>query len=632
MFLRPICGAFVLCYGAVATCPDTDGSPIGTVQVLNYNNLGPQNNGTAAALVHGQLNHQHASSTCATIGEALLPFSQLPKDRVTELQHQLDYLVATGGLKSNDSIWVQGSPCEAQCLAYSYHLKKTSAVSCGWKLPALCTSTVAAATDKDGTSRVESSAKVTIASEGYKFTGYRDKRSFRFLGIPFANPPVKKLRFMAPQNYTGSKAIDATKMPASCMQAESPYGDTGNMSEDCLYLNVFTPIIPAKVSHSSARRPVAVYFYGGAFMVGANSMIDYDGGNFASRNDVVIVTVNYRLGALGFLATDSLVDGSLSIKDQIQALRWVRDRIAAFGGDPDQVTIFGQSAGGQSTVALMSSSSAKGLFHRAIVQSAPVDFPWYPREVYSKIVTPAIAGVVGCNGTKTEMDLVSCLQAVPASSYVNSSAAALKNGLSEIASAVSHKFLHTSQIVAAIEPLMPMVDDQGTGVIDDQFDTLLRNGSLPSRVPVMFTTVTDEATLFVNQEFTEPAGSSQSSMNAVLAVVFPSALSEKMIASGAFATDTIDPDSVRNTIGKALTESEWSCAQAYLLDNGGTSIFPSLYEVEIKNGHHQTTIDVPRGRKSVGIINHDFGDHLERRWATGLCSKRACFWCEYVQN
>lgn len=390
-------------------------------------------------------------------------------------------------------------------------------------------------------------------------------------------------------------------MGSPCFQPVSSFGDSTNMSEDCLFLNIFTPVLPNNLAPASARRPVAVYFYGGAFAEGANALIDYDGGNFASRNDVVIVTVNYRLGTLGHLATKSLLDGSLSIKDQIASLEWVQARIAAFGGDPSNVTIFGQSAGGQSVAALLSSSAAKGLFHGAIAQSAPLDLPWYTRDVYNQIVTPIVSGAVGCNTTTTEQELVACLQSVPATDFVSTNPA-YSTAVSNIVKGISTGYFHTSILVATTEPLMPMVDDKGTGVIDAQFDQLVKNGNLPSKVPVMWTNVRDEGALYIGQAITSNIGNSQAGLNKALNVVYIPALVNDIIASGDFNVDPTDPDSIRNQLGIYGTESEWTCAQSYILDNDGASSFPSLYQVEITQGHAQSTVGTP----AICLPNSDY--------------------------
>ena len=134
-------------------------------------------------------------------------------------------------------------------------------------------------------------------------------------------------------------------------------------SEDCLYLNVWTPGL------DDAARPVMVWIHGGAFTIGSGSEDYYNGSNLASRGDVVIVTINYRLGALGFLNLPSLGETNFGMRDQVAALKWVQANIANFGGDPGNVTIFGESAGGMSVASLMASPEAAGLFQKAIPQS-----------------------------------------------------------------------------------------------------------------------------------------------------------------------------------------------------------------------------------------------------------------------
>ena len=191
-----------------------------------------------------------------------------------------------------------------------------------------------------------------------------------FKGIPFAAPPVGALRWKAPQPvkpWPGVKQAD--QFGPGCVQAASPYMQVPSMSEDCLYLNVWTP---AKAAGD--RLPVMVWIYGGAFTGGAASMAAYDGTRLAEKG-VVIVTINYRLGPFGFLAHPELTkesgkgSGNYGLQDQIAALRWVKDNIGRFGGDASRVTIFGESAGGISVSMLTVSPYAKGLFQRAISES-----------------------------------------------------------------------------------------------------------------------------------------------------------------------------------------------------------------------------------------------------------------------
>lgn len=188
-----------------------------------------------------------------------------------------------------------------------------------------------------------------------------------FKGIPYAAPPVGALRWSAPapaQPWNAPR--DATAYGPDCMQNPLPGIQPGSrpMGEDCLTLNVWTPK-PAK----GAKLPVMVWIHGGGFVGGSGTLPETDGAALA-RRDVVIVSFNYRLGRFGFFAHPALgKDGNWGLMDQIAALKWVQRNIASFGGDPAKVTIFGESAGGESVSRLMASPAAKGLFARAIVAS-----------------------------------------------------------------------------------------------------------------------------------------------------------------------------------------------------------------------------------------------------------------------
>jgi para-nitrobenzyl esterase len=199
-----------------------------------------------------------------------------------------------------------------------------------------------------------------------------------FRGIPFAAPPVGELRWKAPQpvkNWAGVR--QAVEFGPTCMQ-RPVFGDMEfrgkGMSEDCLYLNVWTPATRS----ASAKLPVLVYFFGGGLMAGDGSEYRYDGESMASKG-IVSVTVNYRLTVFGFLAHPELTaeapyhaSGNYGFLDQTAALKWVKGNIAAFGGDPSRVTIAGQSAGSRSVTVQMISPLAKGLFAGAILESGSV--------------------------------------------------------------------------------------------------------------------------------------------------------------------------------------------------------------------------------------------------------------------
>lgn len=221
-------------------------------------------------------------------------------------------------------------------------------------------------------------AKVSV--EGGTVQGYSEEGVHIFRGVPFAAPPVGDLRWKAPQPVVPWEGVkQCIDNPPSAMQAvPEPFfcwsvefmAPKEPMSEDCLYLNVWTA-----ASRSDEKRPVIVWIHGGAFTSGSGTVPLYDGTDMAKKG-VVFVTINYRLGVFGLLAHPGLsaespdgVSGNYGILDQIEALKWIKKNISAFGGDPGNVTIAGQSAGSFSVNILMTSPLAKGLFQRAIGES-----------------------------------------------------------------------------------------------------------------------------------------------------------------------------------------------------------------------------------------------------------------------
>ncbi len=257
-----------------------------------------------------------------------------------------------------------------------------------------------------------------------------------FEGIPYAAPPVGRLRWRAPEPAAHWKGVrDATRPGSPCAQRPLtllPGGKsllpgasnlTGSTSENCLYLNVWTP------AHLKHPLPVFVWFHGGDNTYGAGS--DYDGSKLAVEGGVVVVTVNYRLGPLGYLALPSLsaqspdhASGDYGLMDQVAALRWVRANIAAFGGNPNQVTAGGQSAGAWATCDLIASPAGRGLFERAILESGTCAAGGSGSNATSPILTlgaaeaagQTFAASVGCSDPATQL---SCLRALPASKLIS---------------------------------------------------------------------------------------------------------------------------------------------------------------------------------------------------------------------
>lgn len=243
---------------------------------------------------------------------------------------------------------------------------------------------------------------------------FRDRLSFRFLGIRYAPQPQ---RFTYSTLFKGSgEAASALEYGSQCAQGS----DSG--SEDCLFLNVWTPYLPNPNSAPAKKslRPVGVWIHGGAFTGGTANDATFDGANMVSRGDMVMVAINYRLSTLGFLALkDGKTNGNYGLADQITALDWVRANIQSFGGDPDRITIFGQSAGAGSVRALIASPKAAGKFASAIMLSnlGGINYgttysQYYTIDEQVAVAANPILAATNCTNAPSQVD---CLRAVPAS-------------------------------------------------------------------------------------------------------------------------------------------------------------------------------------------------------------------------
>jgi para-nitrobenzyl esterase len=284
-----------------------------------------------------------------------------------------------------------------------------------------------------------------------------------FLGIPYAAPPVGALRWQPPRRpapWHGIRA--ATSYAPHCPQSSSTFGQAST-SEDCLYLNVFTP------ATSKARNlPVMVWVHGGSLLTGESN--DYNPAELV-RHGVVVVTINYRLGALGFLADAALASrrggpsGNYGLMDQQAALRWVQRNIGGFGGDPGDVTLFGESAGGLSTLSQLASPGARGLFQRAIVESGTYQLTQQSLAA-AEAAGQAFAAKAGCASTASAKNTAACLRGLP-----------------------------VSTILANQNPVGYTPDVDGA-VLTQSIKTALARGQF-NRVPVVIGTNHDEYRLFV---------------------------------------------------------------------------------------------------------------------------------------
>jgi para-nitrobenzyl esterase len=294
-----------------------------------------------------------------------------------------------------------------------------------------------------------------------------------YLGIPFAEPPLDALRWKPPAPAAAwTETMKATKKGPPCVQ-QSPFGGglVSGSSEDCLTVNVWTPDKPAR-----AALPVLVWIHGGGFTIGSGGDADYDGQHLSEASGSVVITLNYRLGPFGFLGLPELKaedmahpsTGNYGIEDQRAALAWVKANAAVFGGDPGNVTIFGESAGGISVCHHMVSPKSKGLFHRAIIESGPCDT--VASEAAATAQGAEVKKALGCEGS----DVLACLRGKSTEGVMN---AVPKSSDSVLGGGVS---------------FAPMLDGFN---LPDLPSKLLKAGSF-EKVPTIFGSNADEGSHF----------------------------------------------------------------------------------------------------------------------------------------
>jgi hypothetical protein len=353
-------------------------------------------------LVDGALGWDAASAACQKLGEGLFSSHQ---SQIDTLKNVFSYGSYIGRFKETQYFWISKDASNGSCKAVDAS-GQVHDVGCSSRYPALCSQSapVSNATWADKSSQFQIVQKVGKQ----RITGFRDFFSFRFLGVRYAPQPE---RFTYSEVYDGPANQSALNYGSKCAQP-------GTGSEDCLFLNIFTPALPSIGNDTDKLRPVMVWIHGGGFKTESNQDINHDGTNLASRGDVVIVQLNYRLGNLGFLAFDDNTSGNYGISDYLTGLKWVKKNIAAFGGDSERVTIFGESAGGAAVRALLASPPARGLFHRAIMQSSPAgiagDAPFAEYQTVSEsaqIFGKRVLDETGCSNVK---DWLGCLRAYDA--------------------------------------------------------------------------------------------------------------------------------------------------------------------------------------------------------------------------
>ncbi|KAL8392183.1 hypothetical protein RB595_002390 [Gaeumannomyces hyphopodioides] len=411
-------------WAVAAACVPKDGFYGGGVTILTDNDLSNSpKKGSAALLLHKLAAQDDADKACKLLGESL--WSPEAASFADGLNSSLSYQVYQGVFPRAQLFWVSrsaGGGCRA--IDAAGVVSEVDCAGASARLPALCTQSAPVLDYQSNNNHTEFVVN-QAAGGGLVYKGFRDFFVWKFRGVRFAATPT---RFEHARPYVPTAADRAAPIPAlhaagECLQRVGQV--PSESTEDCLFMNIWTPYLPpsppaAGPDGDTPRprlKPVMFYIYGGGFVEGSWKNFNTDGTMLASRGDVVVVSLNYRLGSLGWLAfADGVHRGNYGLSDLVQGLHWVRDNIRHFGGDPARVTIFGESAGAMLVRALLSSPKAVGLFRAAISQSAPSGRALIPGGSAAGYLSPAFAyGVfgepllaqLGCAG---DADPVACMR------------------------------------------------------------------------------------------------------------------------------------------------------------------------------------------------------------------------------
>ncbi|KAK7208474.1 Carboxylesterase [Myxozyma melibiosi] len=359
-----------------------------------------------------------------------------------------------------------------------------------------------------------------------KYTGTLDSDGVHFLSIRYAEPPTGKLRFSDPTVFVPSKSkkYDGTALPPYC-----PQGVYDNESEDCLFLNVFrpTPVVGESALH------VFVWVHGGSFAYGGSADPVIYGAELAKAKNMIVVTLNYRLGVLGLF--DDGNNTNYAIKDVILALKWVKNNIALFHGNPSTITVGGQSSGATLIRALLSTSEASGLFTKAIMMSDPADYGFNTRTTSYDIITAFLYNQTGCSD-------ISCMRALEIDNILTA-----QNTLFADALAIGNG-------VSMSQPMVPVIDKD---LIYEDFSLYVADGKLPVQVPLLMGVVKDEANPTIESILSSAIPSAYYA--AVLDEFLGDSRTVTVVSSGLFPVDESSDDGTRLELAHVATLFYWTC-------------------------------------------------------------------------
>ncbi|KAG8879246.1 hypothetical protein FRB97_001830 [Tulasnella sp. 331] len=550
----------LLAPAAIAATPSTSilGSPI-TLLFQNNLNYADDSNHIGALLLDEPLSLSSASKACAALGETLLSVTAI-QAHSSDILPELAYLIYQKQYTAAQTFWVGNSSAISSTGQGGLKITRPSSAS---RLPALCSQSSTGTTQS--TSLPSNTNLINVLSNSNTFVGYRDLKSFRFLGIPYANPTP---RFTYSKVYSATKnSINATVFGPTCYQI----GGNGDYSEQCQYLNIFTPHIPTSGTN---LKPVLLWIHGGGLTSGSGSDPTFDGGNIASRGDVVVVTINYRLATFGWLALpNTTITGNYGLSDQITAIEWVQQYILAFGGDKNRITVGGQSSGANSVRLLLGSPLAIGKYAAALLESnleglngyAVGTATYFTPEQSAVLSGYPLVNATNCTST-SNLAVVGCLLDLSAAN------------LNDIA-------------LFEIMGRFPVVD--GKYITTDQFEA---TGKGPAaHVPTLWGNMADDGAAIIGALYGYPTASMNVSQAIQAMNDIPSNLTDAIISSSLFPVPntgnyTLDLFNVSSRVG---TDGLFRCLdQATVHSAVKHNVFSTTYYYQYDRSYQAPTFDV----------------------------------------
>ncbi|KAF8935299.1 Carboxylesterase family-domain-containing protein [Dissophora ornata] len=525
-------------------------SDIGGAHLLLLNDVDSNTAKNAFLLLSQPRSYSDGMSACKSMGEGgyvYLSGTSGALDLVTLLNNNAP---AQAEVSAFSQFWVfNGIFGFSNCLALD---KKGNInwIPCSTKLPTVCLNSV----PRRVLLLSDTSKQIKVNTPVGQIQGWHDQNAFRFLGIHYAEAPVGNLRYKAPvAKAPFTTTLDATAYRGICPQVARSAGfiplselyleNGATQMENCLNLNVYTPSLKGA---GQAGLPVMVYIHGGAFTAYSGSVILYEPGNMVSRGGVVVVTINYRLGMLGWFEDDmtwprSNVPGNQGFRDQILALQWVQKNIASFGGDPARVTIFGESAGATSIRAMLSAPTAWGLYQSVIGESDPINIP-FKTAAKATTITQYFMTALGCASND-----LACAQSKSVSAVLTAQTTAN-------AMALADDKWTTSALIER-----PSIDGL---LIAAEFSSLVKSEQYNTDANIMWGTVHDEAGLFVPQYFPKPVPTNN--LTGALQVIFDANQAQQIKDSEYYQLNASDTDAVRDLITLVGTDYYFLCPLRYL--------------------------------------------------------------------